>query len=403
MMSHDVRSGRPGLTRVRGEVARARATFARLRRVTAIALAFARPRRSAAIALAIASAALGACDDDATGPSDSANEAFAQRLTGDYTAETDSFGGILYWRRFSADGCHTLLTERESGLRSVLVGPWSVLDGAAGRIRIDGSDYTATLALDDSLLTLVSDHEGDTYVVGRAPGMPDPSQWLYEIQLVDSFAAANQDPTDLAWNGGLWVPGRAPGAPLVRLNPLSGLQTDSTLAVEHSGWAVASAGESFWVEDGAENRIYRVSTIDGSTQEALDYAPAAQVRGLAVRPDGKLWIGAGSRIVLVDTTSGDSVDAVEMIVGVDGLEQVGDALYVALGSLGIARIEGPPWRVAATYKLPGWSIRGLAFDGEDWWLYAVDARGNITTRFVRARLLASYLATPDFPWCFPPD
>lgn len=351
--------------------------------------------RCLATLLAIACAALGACGEDATDPAHEANEEFARRLTGDYTAETDSFGGILYWRRFSSEGCHTLLIERDTGLRSTLVDAWSVLDGAAGRIRIGGTDYSATLAFDDSLLTLVSDHESDTYVVGRAPGMPDRSQWLYEIELVDSFAPPNDDPTDLAWNEGLWVPGRAPGEPLIRLDASNGLQMDSALAVQHSGWAVAHAGQDFWVEDGAENRIYRVSAIDGSTLQALEYAPAGQVRGLAVRPDGKLWIGAGSRIVLVDPASGDSVDTVEMIVSVDGLEQVGEALFAALGSFGIARIEGPPWRVTATYKLPGFNLRGLAFDGTDWWLYAIDLRGNVTTRILRARLLTSYLAISD--------
>jgi hypothetical protein len=42
--------------------------------------------------------------------------------------------------------------------------------------------------------------------------------------------------------------------------------------------------------------------------------------------------------------------------------------------------------VTATYKLPLLSIRGLAFDGAAWWLDAIDYRGNVTTRVLRARL-----------------
>lgn len=350
-----------------------------------------RPAGRLNLLLGVATAILASCHGS-NGPAGTGTP-LEERLVGDYTARIDSLGGITYWNRFATDGAQVGLTERDNGFRRISRESWVVEDERTGRILIGSRGYAASFSSGDSLLTLVSDHESDTIVYRREAGMPDPDDWVLEIAVVDEFEPPDMDPTDLAWDGtGLWFPGRFTGLPLRRLNPASGLAVDRTLPVTHGGYAVAYDHGNFWVDDVLDRRLYLMDGTTGATRLATMFVSPATIRGLAVAPDGRIWIGAGYSVTRFDPQGAVGIDSLVLYDSVNGLEALGPVLYVALASGGIARCEGPPWRVTATYVLPGVSVRGLAFDGADWWLYVIDLRGNVTTRIVRAKLLPTPLA-----------
>jgi len=325
-----------------------------------------------------------ACGDEVESPPPGTS--FEERLAGDYRLRSDDGGGYVSWFRFFASGRYVQLIARDIGLHEIHGFAWVVEDAERGRILIGAGGFQATFGPGDSVLTLVSDHENDTFVCTRAAGAPDTAGWVSGIEVLEELEAPDPNPTDLAWDGtGLWYPNGVTAGPLRRMNPDRNLQVDRTLPVDHNGMAVAVDGADFWIDDGLESRLYKVDGATGATLLAsLSFAPA-EIRGISVAPDGRVWVSAGL-VRAIDAAAGAATDSVDLVHSPDGLEHVGAALYAALGTPGIARVEGPPWRVTATYKLPLFSIRGLAFDGADWWLDAIDYRGNVTTRILRARL-----------------
>lgn len=341
-------------------------------------------RSIAALLFALLGALVVACDDS-DGPIVPANT-LAQRIAGDYVAQTDSLGGVTYWTRFGSDGTHVLLIERSNGIRRIARDEWAMIDADAGLIRVGGANRFATLSRNDSVLTLVGDDESDTQVHTRSEAMPNPETWVAEIQLLAEFDAPDAIPTDLSWDGtGLWFPGRVLNLPLQRMNPALNLQIDLSVPVSHSGNAVAYTPAGFWVDDWLERRLYQLYVETGDTRLATRFAAATEIRGLATLPDGAVCIASGSTIHILDMLTGD-LDSVEIFQPVEGLESIGPAIYAALGPDGIARLEGPPWRAEATHVLPGFDVHGIAFDGADWWLYAIDKRAGSATRIVRAAL-----------------
>lgn len=267
-----------------------------------------------------------------------------------------------------------------------------MVEEATGRLLIDGGGYNAVLSRADSVLTLVSDHEDDTVIFTRASGMPDPNEWVREIEVLEDFPSPSDIPTDLAWDGdGIWFPSGFAQGPLRRMNPSDALAIDRTLAVEHEGNAVAFTDGDFWVDDAATGGVFRVDGATGATRATALASGLSGVRGISVTPDGFLWVGSGPELRLLDPGSSSVVEVDSLYQSIGGLENVGAALYASIGMAGIVRLEGPPWRVVATWKLPSRNVRGIAFDATDWWLYVIDLRGNVATRIVRARLLDSWL------------
>ncbi|MFN0151689.1 MAG: hypothetical protein ACKVU1_13375 [bacterium] len=326
-----------------------------------------------------------ACDDSSS-PAPMAN-AFAQRLAGDYTAQTDSLGGATYWMRVGAGGISIELIERGIGIRTMASNEWEALDEDAGIIRIGGTGPIAMLSGNDSLLVLQRTDGGDSLVFTRTTVMPDPESWLGTIEVLAQFDAPDLVPTDFAWDGtGILFPGRVLGIPIQRMNPAMNMQIDLSIPVSHSGNAVAYTPECLWGDDWLERRLYKLDGVTGETRLATRFVGATAIRGLSITSAGAVCISSANTIHVFDASKG-VIDSVDLFQPAEGLENIGDVTYAALGASGIARIEGPPWRAKATYALAGLDVHGLAFDGTYWWLSVIDRRGATTTRVVRARLI----------------
>jgi hypothetical protein len=227
-----------------------------------------------------------ACGDDAVGPPPGTT--LEDRLAGDYRLRAEDGGGYTSWARFFAGGRYVQLLARDIGLHEIHAFGWAVEDAERGRIRIGGTGFQATLSSGDSVLTLVSDHESDTFVYTRAAGAPDTTGWVSGIEVLEELAAPDPNPTDLAWDGtGLWYPNGVLTGPLRRMNPDRNLQVDRILPVDHQGMAVAVDGADFWIDDGQESRLYKVDGTSGATLLASLSFPAS-IRGISVGPDGRV-------------------------------------------------------------------------------------------------------------------
>jgi hypothetical protein len=198
-------------------------------------------------------------------PAPPANE-FAERLVGDYTARSDSAGGMTYWMRFGSDAKRTALTERDNGIRGIAEDDWVVVDDASGAVRINGLDVVASFSQGDSVLTFSPTGPEGIAVYERSGAMPDPQTWVSEIQLLAEFDLPEVGLTDLAWDGtGIWFPGGVLGSLLQRMNPAMDLEIDVSLTAAHSGNAVAYTSKGFWVDDGLQRRLYPLRPF-GSVQ-----------------------------------------------------------------------------------------------------------------------------------------
>jgi hypothetical protein len=318
-------------------------------------------------------------------PAPPANE-LAERLVGDYTARSDSAGGMTYWMRFGSDAKRTALTERDNGIRGIAEDDWVVVDDASGAVRINGLDVVASFSQGDSVLTFSPTGPEGIAVYERSGAMPDPQTWVSEIQLLAEFDLPEVGLTDLAWDGtGIWFPGGVLGSLLQRMNPAMDLEIDVSLTAAHSGNAVAYTSKGFWVDDGLQRRLYQLDET-GSTRLATNLVPLEDIHGISTLPAETAWLSAGTSVYLWNTIEG-GIDTVELYQSVEGLESVGPDMFVALGAAGITRLEGPPWRAEETYVLAGVDVHGLAFDGSSWWLTASDRRAEPAVRVFHAALL----------------
>lgn len=276
--------------------------------------------------------------------------------------------------------------ERDNGIRTATSDDWEVIDAGSGAIRIGGVNGNATLSHDDSLLTLSLESPEGVTVYARAAAMPDPNDWVREIELLASFDVPEVGLTDIAWDGtGIWFPDGALGTFLRRLNPDMSLVVDSSLSAAHSGNAVAYTPTGFWVDDWLQQRLYKLYLGTGATMLATSFVAPEPILGLSTMPDGAVCIGAGNAIYLFNIIEG-TIDTLDLHQSARGLESIDSVLFVALGPDGIARLEGPPWHAEATYAASGIEVHGLAFDGTAWWLSVTDRRGETANRILRASL-----------------
>lgn len=247
---------------------------------------------------------------------------------------------------------------------------------SAGVLTIDGRAYPYTL----SVTTLALVHPDVEIELTRRASAPDVDEWVVDYVSTESHVSAFQADGDITWfNDDLWVSGGPSNRDIIRY-PRDTFTAFSLDVEPIAPTAIDFLGGLLRGNHGTNASLYVISPGTGSAGSPV-LALGGSIR--AITNDGaNLWVvsAAARQVHVYDMDDGALVDAIDLGVSAElaGGVIVDGSLYLSTGDVvtGFRMVEESDDTLGLeaqfAFRLPGHEIRGVAHDGANFWVNALD-------------------------------
>ena len=280
---------------------------------------------------------------------------------------------------FKSDNTFTILSEETLGFRDTQSGNYS--DNAASS-QLTMQFFAATLVnytLADNLLEL-NFSDGGTVSLSRTQDNPEDS-WVNELTVLQEGDAPWTEDSDIAWNGTHILLGNGYEADNIGLINPETLALDDVLLTTESAFAVEVEKSSFTdryvfkSDNGSSKYKYYTQDTEAYVGESSDLGP--WIYGLASVGNSDIWVSSGnSRALYLHDYASDAIEKTIELGSrrADGLDYQDGFLYVcSQGNLYKCDVSGSTLDVLETYTLDGYYINGVAYDGSNFWVNAMQS------------------------------
>lgn len=220
----------------------------------------------------------------------------------------------------------------------------------------------------------------DTILAVANPNAPTAAQWMPSASLTGLLDPPHQRVADMAFHdGSLWYGNARATDYIFRIDPADGGITDSIYS-SRSAYALEWEDTSLWISSNGYDRIYNIDTASGAVRRTI-MGIGAWAQGIAYT-GANLYIGCnnGQSVYQCNPTTQAVLDSVRLPMSPGGMTFDGFSLWLcARGNVyrmapqvtKTAGIPSPEQEVNKSYRLPGYSVFGLAWDGDALWAAAV--------------------------------
>jgi hypothetical protein len=264
---------------------------------------------------------------------------------------------------FQADNVADFLLEYDHGFHA----EYSAMYFArGGQIMMEMEDFSVfNYSISNDTLSLVSPQ--NTIILAKDENAPTKNEWVVPVVPTQEFAAPVTEALDMAWDGShLWYPNYPETDFIYRISTATGSVVDSA-DIPYFATTLIWAGNDLWVSSGSSTILRKYDTLTGTT---IQTSPAAGdwIKGLAW--DGQyIWISSQSAraVMQFDPSTNLILDTIPLDQTLAGMTWANGVLFVCANGL-INTLELSPPRITAVYRVPGWDVVGIAFDGTFFWV-----------------------------------
>lgn len=249
------------------------------------------------------------------------------------------------------------------------------------------SRFSYTYSLNDNSLNIIRVEDDEIIILSRGNDIPNRNSWIKTLTIKDQGAAPWNLNIDIGFDGAnILFANSSPNENIALVNPSTITSTtmwettSHTLAIEFEKQS-SSTNPMIFLSSMEEAKIFGKNLDDaadifqsielGTTAEIGLEGPA--IRGLASVGSNRIWVSnANSReLYLYDFSgSGEILKTIQLPITPYGLDFQSGFLYVCDGQyLHKCQTEGS-FEVIESYKIPGYLIYGVSFDGRDFWVNA---------------------------------
>ena len=200
----------------------------------------------------------------------------------------------------------------------------------------------------------------------------DVSNWVINVNVIDSITVSTTSATDLAWDGTLlWMGNAYGGSNLFAINP-SAHTISSSVSTTNYAWGVEWENGNLWLSDDGSENIMRF-TLSGNTLTS-----DLTVSGLGPWVNAISWDGSNiwaysdnnSSITKFNPATPTTL-TVYNVPRLSGMTFIGGNLFV-VASNAIHKLSTANFVSSASYYInapsgTSYSIQGLAWDGSNMW------------------------------------
>ncbi|WP_160112160.1 hypothetical protein [Aquimarina sp. AU58] len=203
----------------------------------------------------------------------------------------------------------------------------------------------------------------------------DPDNWVKPLTILQNAAVPFKD-IDIAFDGSSILGYSEEDAGILKINP-------ETLAIE-SVIVTTLAPKSVEIEKSNTNPLLFQASSGSNTFRASFYntgetfytsiSNGGSITGLASEKSGYIWVATDNDEYINRYKSNGSLSPGEIIQQIDlkfnsvnGLDFQGGYLYVADGQYLYKCQIVPEFKAIKSYRIPGYSMKGVAFDGTNFW------------------------------------
>lgn len=253
----------------------------------------------------------------------------------------------------------------------------TVYQATKGQVILNSGYYLTLYNFSFSKDTLHLINPNEDIVAVKVLNAPKAEDWTGTITITKSFDAPIGELTDIGFDGtNLWSGNGYATDYLYKINPSNG-NIDS-IPTTQSAWAVEFATPYLWVSSDGGSQIYSVNKLNGADVSSSSNILGPWIYGIAW--DGQyFWCYSGNDQTLrkYDPVGDFVVTEITMDqqTNITGLAYTNNSLYMVIDG-NLAKCSVAPFKALNTYELKGYSIRGVAFDGTNFWLSAKELATN---------------------------
>mgnify|MGYP001228890890 CR=1 FL=1 len=281
---------------------------------------------------------------------------------------------------FKSDNTFAILYQDELGFRDVQSGNYSDNTDSS---QLTMQFFIATLVnynLEGDQLNL-NFSDGETVTLRRTQDNPE-ANWITNLTILQEGNAPWTEDSDIAWNGTHILLGNGYEVEDIGLINPETLELDDVITTTESAFAVEVEKSNFAdryifkSDNGFSKYMFYTEDTETYVGESTDLGP--WINGIASVGNSDVWVSSGNNnaLYLHDYAS----DLIEKTIDLgdrsaDGLDYQDGFLYVcSQGNLYKCDVSGSDIIITDTYGLPGYVINGVAFDGSNFWVNAI--QGN---------------------------
>ncbi len=215
----------------------------------------------------------------------------------------------------------------------------------------------------------------NTAIFNRLDTDLDPDNWVKTLTVLQNAVVPFKD-IDIAFDGSSILGYSEEDAGILKINP-------ETLAIE-SVIATTLAPKSVEIEKSDTNPLLFQASSGSNTFRASFYNTGetfytsidnqGSITGLASEKSGYIWVATDNDEYINRYKSNGSLSPGEIVQQIDlkfnsvnGLDFQGGHLYVADGQYLYKCQVTPEFKAIKSYRIPGYSLKGVAFDGTNFW------------------------------------
>lgn len=248
------------------------------------------------------------------------------------------------------------------------------------QITLSGGEFSALINnyyLEGDKMTIIPPYETDPVVMERRPNDNEASSWIKDITILNEGEVSWGRDIDIAFDG-TYILGYDETERQILKIDTDNFTVAETITTPNAAYVVeieksnTAQRQLFQSNDGysqfksyiyASNDLYYTSIEIGSW-----------IRGIASIEPGYLWASSSNNSALYhyksngSLTPGEILETIPLDFQPEGLDYQDGFLYVTERNRVHKCETSPNFRAVETFKLTGGNVKGIAYDGSNFWL-----------------------------------
>lgn len=293
--------------------------------------------------------------------------------------------GSLFYKyikfvHFNKDNTIDILSEDNLGFKREYNHTFTVSENQLTMIYDNIYNYT----LEGDVLNIIAPG-GKTATLNRSSSVPNATNWTQSLEILSEGDLPWNYHGDIAFNGTHLLLGKYPDENNIGLINPTTLELEGEIITENPVYAMEVEkydGPEKYIfqsygfgEDYYDSQIFS-AYLEDTNAEAFDSIDLDSyvIYGLASVDENQLWVAVNNHIdqkkkLYLYNYQGDHkiVKTIELGFHPNGLDYQNGFLYISDGRRIHKCQTVPDFRPIASYKIPNYKIRGIAFDGTNFW------------------------------------